>query len=108
MEEFNLHLTGDVHAVSLAHNLCAAFIDNALKRKNRLNIDPDSIQWRRIVDVSDAALRNIVIGLGGRQFLACGGAGVLDGRHQFGRHHPALGHRRDRIRSPPVKPDHGA
>jgi len=64
MEDFNLHLTGDVHAVSIAHNLCAAFLDNALLRGNKLNIDPASITWRRVVDVSDRALRNIVIGLG--------------------------------------------
>jgi len=64
MEDFNLHLTGDVHAVSIAHNLCAAFLDNALLRGNKLNIDPASITWRRVVDVSDRALWNIVIGLG--------------------------------------------
>ena len=113
MEDFNLHLTGDIHAVGAAHNLLAAAIDNRLakevrwstaylakslcpddeytpsmrkrlaklgiesekpsdlssedkERMFRLNIDPESIQWRRVVDVSDAALRNIVIGLGGK------------------------------------------
>jgi formyltetrahydrofolate synthetase len=113
MEDFNLHLTGDIHAVGAAHNLLAAAIDNRLakearwstdylaralcpddeytdsmrkrlkklgiqsekpsdlstedkERMFRLNIDPDSIQWRRVVDVSDAALRNVVIGLGGK------------------------------------------
>jgi formyltetrahydrofolate synthetase len=113
MEDFNLHLTGDIHAVGAAHNLLAAAIDNRLAKEARwstdylakalcpddeytpsmrkrleklgiksdkpsdlsaedkdrmfrLNIDPDSIQWRRVVDVSDAALRNIVIGLGGK------------------------------------------
>jgi len=113
MEDFNLHLTGDIHAVGAAHNLLAAAIDNRLmkearwstdyltralcpddeytpsmrkrleklgieserpsdlsdedrERMFRLHIDPDAIQWRRVVDVSDAALRNIVIGLGGR------------------------------------------
>jgi formyltetrahydrofolate synthetase len=113
MEDFNLHLTGDIHAVGAAHNLLAAAVDNRLakearwstdylaralcpddeyttsmrkrveklgiesekpsdlsdedkERMFRLNIDPDSIQWRRVVDVSDAALRNIVIGLGGK------------------------------------------
>ncbi|MGD8473237.1 MAG: formate--tetrahydrofolate ligase [Anaerolineae bacterium] len=113
MEDFNLHLTGDIHAVGAAHNLLAAAIDNRLakearwstaylakalcpddeytpsmrkrleklgiesekpsdlseedkERMFRLNIDPDSIQWRRVVDVSDAALRNIIIGLGGK------------------------------------------
>ncbi|MBN2097194.1 MAG: formate--tetrahydrofolate ligase [Candidatus Omnitrophica bacterium] len=64
MEDFNLHLTGDVHAVGLAHNLCAAFLDNSIFKKNPLNIDPDSIMWRRVVDVSDRFLRNIKIGLG--------------------------------------------
>ncbi|MBM3254250.1 MAG: formate--tetrahydrofolate ligase, partial [Candidatus Omnitrophica bacterium] len=52
MEDFNLHLTGDVHAVSLAHNLCAAFLENAIFR-NHPNIDIDKILWRRVVDVSD-------------------------------------------------------
>lgn len=66
MEDFNLHLTGDVHAVGLAHNLLAAFIDNSILKKNILKIDPLSITWRRVVDVSDRSLRNIVIGLGGR------------------------------------------
>lgn len=64
MEDFNLHLTGDVHAVGLAHNLCAAFLDNSIYRNNRLNIDPLLITWRRVVDVSDRFLRNITIGLG--------------------------------------------
>ncbi len=112
MEDFNLHLTGDIHAVGAAHNLLAAAIDNRLAKEARwsndflakalcpddeytdsmrkrleklgieserpsdlsdedkgrmfrLNIDPDGIQWRRVVDVSDSALRNIIIGLGG-------------------------------------------
>ena len=67
MEDFNLHLTGDVHAVGIAHNLLAAFIDNSLLKKNTLDIDPFSITWRRVVDVSDRALRNIIIGLGGKE-----------------------------------------
>jgi len=67
MEDFNLHLTGDVHAVGIAHNLLAAFIDNSLLKKNPLDIDPFSIIWRRVMDVSDRALRNIVIGLGGKE-----------------------------------------
>lgn len=66
MENFNLHLTGDVHAVSIAHNLLAAFVDNHIHHGNQLNIDPRSITWRRVVDVSDRALRNIVCGLGSR------------------------------------------
>ena len=67
MEDFNLHLTGDVHAVGLAHNLCAAFIDNSLYHGNKLNIDPSAILWRRVVDVSDRSLRNITIGQGTKQ-----------------------------------------
>jgi formate--tetrahydrofolate ligase len=67
MEDFNLHLTGDVHAVSLAHNLLAAMIDNAITHGNKPGIDPLTITWPRVVDVSDRALRKIVIGLGGRE-----------------------------------------
>ena len=67
MEEFNLHLTGDVHAVGLAHNLLAAFLDNSILKGNKLGIDPLSITWRRVVDVSDRFLRNIIIGLGGKK-----------------------------------------
>ena len=67
MEDFNLHFTGDVHAVGLAHNLAAAFLDNSLLKGNKLNIDPEKIYWRRVVDVSDRSLRNIKIGLGGKE-----------------------------------------
>ena len=67
MEDFNLHFTGDVHAVGLAHNLCAAFMDNSIVKGNKLNIDPLSIIWPRVVDVSDRSLRQIVIGLGGKE-----------------------------------------
>jgi len=67
MEDFNLHLTGDVHAVGLANNLCAAFLDNSILKGNRLNIDPASITWNRVVDVSDRFLRHVKIGLGGPQ-----------------------------------------
>ncbi len=66
MEDFNLHLTGDNHAVSIAHNLLAAFIDNHLHHGNAIGIDQRRIMWRHVVDVSDRALRNIVIGLGTR------------------------------------------
>lgn len=62
MEDFNLHLTGDVHAVGLAHNLCAAFLENALFRK-KLNIDPQKVFWRRVLDVSDRSLRKINVGI---------------------------------------------
>jgi len=66
MEDFNLHLTGDTHAVAAANNLLAAFIDNHLHHGNKLNIDPFTISWPRVVDISDRALRKIVIGLGGK------------------------------------------
>ena len=66
MEDFNLHLTGDIHAVTAAHNLCSAAIDASIMHGNKLNINPFSITWRRVVDVNDRALRQVVIGLGGR------------------------------------------
>jgi formate--tetrahydrofolate ligase len=66
MEDFNLHFTGDIHAVGVAHNLLAAFIDNHLYHGNTLGIDPYSILWPRVVDISDRALRNVTIGLGGK------------------------------------------
>ena len=80
MEDFNLHLTGDIHAVGAAHDLMAAAIDARMMHERelgdkslaaaglkRLNIDPFSILWNRVVDVSDVALRQIIIGLGGPQ-----------------------------------------
>ena len=67
MEEFNLHLTGDVHAIGAAHNLAAAFLDNHLHHGNVLNIDLRSITWPRVVDISDRAIRKTIIGLGGRE-----------------------------------------
>jgi formate--tetrahydrofolate ligase len=66
MEDFNLHLTGDTHAVALAHNLLAAFVDNHILHGNEMGIDPHSVTWPRVLDVSDRALRQIVIGLGGK------------------------------------------
>src|SRR6201991_4118290 len=66
METLNLHLTGDFHAVTAAHNLLSAVLDNHLYQGNELGIDPHNITWRRVLDVNDRALRNIVIGLGGR------------------------------------------
>ncbi|MGB7450481.1 MAG: formate--tetrahydrofolate ligase [Ornithinimicrobium sp.] len=66
METLNLHLTGDFHAVTAAHNLLAALLDNHLHHGNELDIDPRSITWPRVLDVNDRALRQIVIGLGGR------------------------------------------
>jgi formate--tetrahydrofolate ligase len=67
MEDFNLHLTGDVHAIGAAHNLAAAFIDNHLHHGNALGMDPSNILWPRVVDISDRALRSVVIGLGGKE-----------------------------------------
>jgi formate--tetrahydrofolate ligase len=66
MELLNLHLTGDMHAVTAAHNLLAAVIDNHLYQGNTLGLDQHNITWRRVLDVNDRALRNIVVGLGSR------------------------------------------
>ncbi|HCB36731.1 MAG TPA: formate--tetrahydrofolate ligase [Acidimicrobiaceae bacterium] len=66
MELFNLHLTGDMHAVTAAHNLCAAILDAHLFHGNELGLDVNNISWRRVLDVNDRALRNMTIGLGGR------------------------------------------
>jgi formate--tetrahydrofolate ligase len=68
MEDFNLHLTGDVHAIGAAHNLAAAFLDNSLHHRNPLGIDALSVTWPRVVDISDRAIRRAVIGLGGREY----------------------------------------
>ncbi len=64
MENFNLHLTGDVHAITAAHNLIAAMIDNHLYHGNALNIDEHNIVWRRVMDLNDRSLRNVIVGLG--------------------------------------------
>jgi formate--tetrahydrofolate ligase len=66
MEALNLHLTGDIHAVTEAHNQLAAMVDNHLYQGNTLDIEPHSITWRRVMDVNDRALRNIIVGLGSR------------------------------------------
>lgn len=66
MEDINLHFTGDIHAVTAAHNLLAAMLDNHLHQGNALGLDPRRVTWRRVMDMNDRALRNIVIGLGGR------------------------------------------
>ncbi|MEE9414375.1 MAG: formate--tetrahydrofolate ligase [Acidimicrobiales bacterium] len=66
MELLNLHLTGDMHAVTAAHNMCSAMLDAHLFHGNELGLDMNSITWRRVLDVNDRALRNTVIGLGGR------------------------------------------
>ncbi len=65
MEDINLHFTGDFHAIGVAHNLLSALIDNHINHGNALDIDPRRIQWKRVVDMNDRALRKIVVGLGG-------------------------------------------
>ncbi|SJM92548.1 Formate--tetrahydrofolate ligase [Crenothrix polyspora] len=65
MEDINLHFTGDFHAIGVAHNLLSALIDNHITHGNLLGIDPRRIQWKRVVDMNDRALRKIIIGLGG-------------------------------------------
>ena len=67
MEDFNLHLTGDFHAVTAAHNLCAAMLDASLLHGNKHGLDPQNIPWRRALDMNDRGLRAILTGLGGRQ-----------------------------------------
>ena len=66
MEDINLHFTGDMHAIGVAHNLISACIDNHINSGNTLKIDVTKITWKRVVDMNDRALRNIVIGLGGK------------------------------------------
>jgi formate--tetrahydrofolate ligase len=65
MEDINLHFTGDFHAIGVAHNLLSALIDNHINHGNSLDIDPRRIQWKRVVDMNDRALRHIVVGMGG-------------------------------------------
>ena len=66
MEDINLHFTGDLHAITTAHNLCAAMLDNHMQQGNELNIDPRRVVFKRVMDLNERALRNIVIGLGGK------------------------------------------
>ncbi|MDR3258902.1 MAG: formate--tetrahydrofolate ligase [Fusobacteriaceae bacterium] len=66
MEDINLHFTGDLHAIGVTHNLIAACIDNHINSGNELNIDITKITWKRVVDMNDRALRNVIIGLGGK------------------------------------------
>lgn len=66
MEQFNLHMTGDIHAVTAANNLLAAMIDNHIYQGNALDINPYSVTWRRVIDVNDRELRNIITGLGAK------------------------------------------
>ena len=65
MEDINLHFTGDFHAIGIAHNLLSALIDNHINHGNKLDIDPRRIQWKRVVDMNDRALRKITVGMGG-------------------------------------------
>ena len=83
MEDINLHFTGDFHAIELAHNLLAAMLDNHIHHGNALGIDPRRIVWKRVVDMNDRALRNIIVGLGGRE--------QLDAARGRLRHHRRLG-----------------
>ena len=64
MEQLNLHLTGDFHAVTAAHNLLSAMVDNHLHQGNELGLDMNNITWRRVLDVNDRSLRNLVVGMG--------------------------------------------
>ena len=66
MEDINLHFTGDLHAISTAHNLISACIDNHINHGNELDIDVNQITWKRVLDMNDRSLREIVIGMGGR------------------------------------------
>ena len=66
MEDINLHFTGDIHAITTANNLLAAMIDNHIQQGNPLGLDPRQIAWKRCVDLNDRALRNVVVGLGGK------------------------------------------
>ena len=66
MEDINLHFTGDIHAVGAAHNLLAAVLENHIFKGNKLGIDPKQVLWRRVMDMNDRQLRNIVVGLGGK------------------------------------------
>ncbi len=67
MESFNLHLTGDMHAVTAANNMLSAMVDNHLHHGNALGLDPHNITWRRVLDVNDRALRNVIVGLGTKE-----------------------------------------
>ena len=71
MEDINLHFTGDFHAITSAHNLCSAVLDNHLAHGNALGIDPARIVWKRVMDMNDRALRHIVVGLGGSANGVC-------------------------------------
>ncbi|WP_226579197.1 formate--tetrahydrofolate ligase [Halobacillus litoralis] len=65
MEEINLHFTGDIHAITTANNALSAFIDNHIHQGNELNLDPRRVEWKRVLDLNDRALREVIVGLGG-------------------------------------------
>lgn len=67
MEDINLHFTGDIHAITATHNLLAAMVDNHIHQGNELDINPEKIVWKRVMDMNDRALRNITVGLGGKK-----------------------------------------
>ena len=103
MEDINLHFTGDFHAITTAHNLLAALIDNHIFQGNALDLDVNRIVWKRVLDVNDRALRHIVVGLGGRvhgvphesgfditvasemMAILCLADGLTDMKHRLGR-----------------------
>lgn len=64
MEDINLHFTGDMHAITTAHNALSALIDNHLQQGNELGIDPRRIIWKRVLDLNDRSLRQVIVGLG--------------------------------------------
>ncbi len=66
MEDINLHFTGDLHAITTAHNLISAMVDNHIQQGNELNLDPRRIVWRRVMDLNERALRSVIVGLGGK------------------------------------------
>ncbi|MBL3538654.1 MAG: formate--tetrahydrofolate ligase [Aminivibrio sp.] len=66
MEDINLHFTGDLHAITTAHNLISAMVDNHIQQGNELNLDPRRVVWRRVMDLNERALRSVIVGLGGR------------------------------------------
>ena len=66
MEDINLHFTGDMHAIGVANNLIAAMLDNHIQQGNILGIDPRRITWKRVMDMNDRQLRDIIDGLGGK------------------------------------------
>ena len=82
MDEINLHFTGDFHAITSAHNLLSAMLDNHLHQGNALGIDPRRITWPRTIDMNDRALRSIVIGLGGINARAGPGRALRDRARQ--------------------------